>query len=110
MDLQEINLQELIVESKRAFPNKRPSREEIQNVITPTVLAAGFGVGEAIALAALLLAIWNRISPKRDPSVPFCKKQYRGKMCRQQFIQTEKDDKYITLWCVRKHKTKLRIS
>jgi len=110
MDLREINLKELVVESKRAFPNKRPSKEELQNVITPMVMAAGFGVGEAIALAALILAVWNRISPKKNPDVPFCKKLYKGKMCRQHFIETEKDEKYITLWCIRKHKTKLRIA
>lgn len=109
MDLQEIDLKKLISESKSAFPHSKPSLSELQRAITPTVVAMGFGIAEAIALAAFLLALWSRLYPKTDPSIPKCKKMHNGRLCGQQFISVSDDGKFITMWCARKHRTKLRI-
>lgn len=109
MDLRELDLNKIINDCKNEFTSGKPSLSELQRFVQPAVLAVGFGLAEAIALAALILAIWNRLYPKADSSVPKCRKPYKGKHCGQQFIDIQNDGKFITLWCARKHKTKLRI-
>lgn len=109
MELQEFDLEELIEKSKEEYPDRKPTEEELKKIVSPIVAVAGLGVGEALALAALLFAMWSHYNPRLDKSAAICKKIHEGKKCGKKFIESEKTDEFITLWCIRKHETKLRI-
>ena len=105
MDLQQIDLPTLIEKASKEFRDKSPTEEELKRFVA----IAGFGVGEAIALAALLFAIWSHYNPRTSNTKPLCRNISNGTKCGLEFIESEKDEEFIRLWCIRKHETKLRI-
>lgn len=88
----------------------KPSYEQIHS----TAISMGFGVAEAIALSALLFSIWSHFNLKTASEASKCRKFANGRRCSHEFVHQEKvvedDVEYIILWCIKKHKTKLRLS
>jgi hypothetical protein len=109
MELQEIDLEELLEKSRKAYPDRKPTEKELEEIARPAVALAGLGIAETIALGTLLFAIWSHYNPRPDKSAAVCRKLYQGKKCGKKFIHTEKTNGYISSWCERKHETKLRI-
>ncbi len=109
MELKQIDLEALIDEITNQYRERKPTLAEIQVIARTVTAAIGLGVGEAIALAALLLGLLNRYYPRTDKSIAVCERIYQGNKCGKRFVKSEKTDEYITLWCIKKHETKLRI-
>jgi hypothetical protein len=105
MDLKKIDLPTLVESASSEFKGKRPTEEELRRFVA----LAGFGVGEAIALAALLFSIWSYYNPRTSKTTPVCQSMFKGQKCGLEFIESEKDEEFIRLWCIRKHQTTLRI-
>jgi len=105
VDLQKIDLAALIEKASKNFKDNNPTEEELKRFVA----IAGFGVGEAIALAALLFSIWSYYNPRTSKAKPVCQRMFNGRKCGSEFIESDKDEEYIRLWCIRKHETKLRL-
>ncbi|MEW8663078.1 MAG: hypothetical protein AB2557_11550 [Candidatus Thiodiazotropha sp.] len=109
MELEQFDLPSILEESKKKFPDRKPTEEELHEFVKPIVAAAGLGVGELLALGALLFAIWSHFNPRPGRSEAVCKRLFEGKKCGKKFVHTKKENGEINLWCERKHKTVLRV-
>ena len=87
-----------------------PSYEQIHRI----AVSMEFGAAEAIALSALLFSVWSHFDSRVSRQTSKCRKLSSGKRCGHEFVYQERVVEngmaYITLWCIKKHETKLRVS
>jgi hypothetical protein len=91
----------VLASARKRFGSHTPTVKEIQAFLDP---------GTGLALAALLLALWQYFFPDGEPrrKKPRCEHVYsNGKKCGAEFIHATKRGKTITLTCQRGHATKI---
>ena len=98
----------LLQEVRREFGTSRPARGKLATFI------AGFGVGDSIALAALILAGWAYLNPRDPEKSPRCKQKWAlaNRICAGKFVHTEYDEANcrLIMICEHGHKTVKRIA
>lgn len=76
---------------------------------SPTYFA-GFGIGEAIAMAGLAATIYGITVTRKTTDSPRCKKIIKGKICNAFLLKTEfvidGEKRFMNSWCEKKHVTK----
>lgn len=108
MERKRIDITSLLKDIPREFGPRKPTRGELTNFIS------GFGVGESIALAALLLAAWAYLFPRDPERSPRCMKKMTvtKRTCKAKIMHVEVDEltNELRMTCEFGHVTKVRRS